>query len=384
MAQAPPQTETKQTAEQQPPDERFWKYYSPHHELPVSATASIALHVLVLLALAGVLPFVPVSCWGGDKSPDGPSAPPRMEVVEIQGGQGGLDGLGFGNTPLGGGGGKDKAENVENLGNDQEKSPTKPPVDTKIEDIKDPLKAPEFQVPDRSKEQTHSSEGGEAFAQLDATVKKVEDDIIKATLPVPPPRPGGTKKVAGGEKGPGRVPGTGGPAGKGGGKGGNVGPGSGSSPYGKVLTNQTKRQMRWRILASEDGRIHLAKLKALGITLVVPTGKPNVFQIMDLSQPNPTFRLTDQLRNQGDKVWWTNRSPREVLGLATVLRISPPPPCFVIFLPKELEERMLVLEQEHQGASEELIHQTIWDVPLRNGRYASEPQVVQQILKGKR
>src|SRR5690349_10934356 len=84
---------------QQPPEERFWIRYSPHHECPVSITGSIALHVLIAAILAGALPFLSFSCV--DTSTDSPAAPPRMELVEIMGGDPGLDGLGVGNTPLG-------------------------------------------------------------------------------------------------------------------------------------------------------------------------------------------------------------------------------------------------------------------------------------------
>jgi hypothetical protein len=45
---------------------------------------------------------------------------------------------------------------------------------------------------------------------------------------------------------------------------------------------------------------------------------------------------------------------------------------------------MVQLEEQYQGAREDQIEKTIWDVPLRNGRYANEPQVVRQILKGQR
>src|SRR5262249_14132784 len=34
-----------------PPDERFWKKYSPHHELPISGATSAALHALALTLL---------------------------------------------------------------------------------------------------------------------------------------------------------------------------------------------------------------------------------------------------------------------------------------------------------------------------------------------
>ena len=42
-----------------PPDERFWKRYSPHHEMELASAASVTLHVLlvVLVAVAASLWF---------------------------------------------------------------------------------------------------------------------------------------------------------------------------------------------------------------------------------------------------------------------------------------------------------------------------------------
>ena len=66
-----------------PPDEQFWKRYSPHSELPLSAIGSCALHflgigLLVLLAWLG---------WFGFRNNSG--AVP-VEVVRFAAGGGGL------------------------------------------------------------------------------------------------------------------------------------------------------------------------------------------------------------------------------------------------------------------------------------------------------
>src|SRR5437762_10529338 len=66
----------------QPPDERFWVKYSPHHELPISSLASIAWHtfavVLVVLVAFVVsinrtndMPIESVTLGGGGGSPQG-------------------------------------------------------------------------------------------------------------------------------------------------------------------------------------------------------------------------------------------------------------------------------------------------------------------------
>src|SRR5262245_66353698 len=68
-----------------PPEEQFWKRYSPHGEAPLSLTGSVALHLLTLgvMALFGVwlaslfikpstsLPIEPVKFAGGGGDPRG-------------------------------------------------------------------------------------------------------------------------------------------------------------------------------------------------------------------------------------------------------------------------------------------------------------------------
>src|SRR3954465_5876619 len=34
-----------------PPDEQFWKRYSPHHEAPLSGVSSVATHVVLILMI---------------------------------------------------------------------------------------------------------------------------------------------------------------------------------------------------------------------------------------------------------------------------------------------------------------------------------------------
>src|ERR1043166_8396917 len=38
-----------------PPEEQFWKRYSPHHEAPLSGVTSTILHLLAILLLLGVI-----------------------------------------------------------------------------------------------------------------------------------------------------------------------------------------------------------------------------------------------------------------------------------------------------------------------------------------
>jgi hypothetical protein len=369
MAQAPAKADPKNASAKgpTPPDQRFWKRYSPHHEFPLSLVIAIFLHI------AAVVLMVFAAAWFIASQER--AAPPRMDLVEIEGGSPALDGLGTGDT-LKGSGDKDK-ENVGEASGDKLRPPR--PDEMKIAKLKEPVEGPKLKFPGPENE-VSDEEGDDPFARLDQKSKQAAADIIQATKPPPPPA--GTKSK--GVKGGGKSIGTGGPKGKGGtGKGNRTGPGKGTRAYGQALTDQRKRQMRWQILASLDGQIHLAKLKALRVTLVMPSGKQGEYKLFDLER-SLLPQMTKRLEQLADKVWWTNNDPAEVQALARVLGLREMPPCFVIFLPKALEDRMVQLEEEYQGAREEQIEKTIWDVPQRDGRFASEPHIVRQILKGQR
>src|SRR5262245_13610238 len=367
MATSPTTDEKKTTPEQEglvPPEEQFWQRYSPHHEFPLSSVGAIALHVLAVVAL------VALAIRWADREED---KPPKMELVEIMGGGGlGLDDLGTGKTLAGGG--KGSKTDVEGPAGGQV-GKVAPKDQVPVGPLRDPsVRPPDLKFPEGKGEEP-VDEG--AFTELDKSVKRVEESIALAMNPAPKP---GTGKE--GTKGPSPVPGTGGPAGKGTGKGPYVGPGSGQSPYGKVFTKQQQRQKRWRILASQDGSVHLAKLQAMNVTLVMPTDNPNVFTVFDLARNPPAPKTTTRLEEHGDKVWWTNRNPGEVGPLARLLGLRKTPSCFVIFLPRELEDRMVQLEEAHQGAREDQIAETVWDMPMRDGHYAREPVIVEQRLRG--
>src|SRR5262249_56531209 len=70
------------TAKQQPPDERFWVTYAPHHELAISSMASLAWHVFL-----GMLIVVVALVIAGNRDRDMP-----IESIYIGGGGPGGDG----------------------------------------------------------------------------------------------------------------------------------------------------------------------------------------------------------------------------------------------------------------------------------------------------
>src|SRR5260221_13797075 len=70
-----------------PPDERFWKRYSPHYELPLAGATSFFIHGIVVGILAiGGLAFL---FRGGAEA----TLPPQMDVLMAEAGAG-FGGLG--------------------------------------------------------------------------------------------------------------------------------------------------------------------------------------------------------------------------------------------------------------------------------------------------
>ncbi|HYT89761.1 MAG TPA: hypothetical protein VEL76_13720 [Gemmataceae bacterium] len=372
MTQPAATTEKKAAAQQPlvPPEERFWQRYSPHHEAPLSGAGSLTLHALLLGALA-FLAFRFTSDHDEHK-------PVKIELAEIDGAEGDLDGLGLGKSLF-----KEEKRRPREAGAEGVGSPTNagkpnaPLPDKNVVALPD-VKRPELKLPPGG-EQPDTGTGQESFTELEKTIRGVEHSIAMAMNP--PEKPGGGQP--GGKDNVDQKGGSGGPLGKGGTglKGNN--PGGGRDPRGKLLTSQQKRQGRWRLIMSDDGPSHLAQLKALKVTLVVPTRSKDVFRLLDLSRPNPTFENTTVLAGQRDKVWWRSDEPRQLPALAAALRIETPPAVW-IFLPKGLEARMAELEQAYQGRSEDEIEMTLWEVPLRDGHYAQEPSIMRQVLRGRR
>src|SRR5689334_1487060 len=58
-----------------PPEEQFWKRYSPHHEFPLSSATSVALHIIAI----GLLLLVAILFWTSKK--DTSDVPELIPVV---------------------------------------------------------------------------------------------------------------------------------------------------------------------------------------------------------------------------------------------------------------------------------------------------------------
>src|SRR5262245_10723392 len=93
-----------------PPEERFWRRYSPHHEFPLSSAVSIALHILALVLL-GLLGW-----WVAHLATQ--KSTPLAEVPIALGPSGGDRQPGLGGNQAGTGGG----QAIEDIGPKQDRT----------------------------------------------------------------------------------------------------------------------------------------------------------------------------------------------------------------------------------------------------------------------
>jgi hypothetical protein len=318
-----------------PPEEKFWKRYSPHNEAPLSGVSSFLLHLLALLLLIGVV-------WLYSKmNPEEKNSSLPVETIRIGGGGGSLQGKDKG--PGGSG------EPGDPGGEDEQGSPDRPDKQPPPPEHQ-PL--PEVQA-QGIKMEFNNDEGIERLVERGTTqfknLSNLEQEVRQQLR----------KSIN---------PGVGGGRGKGTGQGPGEGPGKGN------LNQREKRNLRWAMsFNTRDGNDYLNQLAGLGAMVAVP-----------LSEKPPRFLLIRNLRSpEGAKeediaslnrIYWIDEKPDSVASLLGALGRSGPR-YFVAFFPHELEKRLLSLEldelQRRYGTRDEnKIHETKFDVYRHpDGRY---------------
>jgi hypothetical protein len=336
-----------------PPDERFWKRRSPHGELPLSATGSVALHVLVIGLLllggayltglffkpTGTLPIEPVRLGGGGSSPQKgvegqePDAEEKREAAE---------------------GEKDPAAVDE--------PPARPPLTRpKLQELKRDYRDIDYRW----------------FRKNDTDNARIWGEL----------KAGARRKLS---RGLDPVRGQGGSAD--GGKGPGIGPdnGEGRGPGGSkaTLTQRQKRMLRWHMhFPARRTADYLNQLAGLGAILAIPT----------TNDRNPDYLVVRNLRSRPARanpedvskirrIFWTDINPDSVAEVMRELGLPGQPNHFAAFMPVQLENKLFELEKTYYRSkyrrkvfNEDDIYETRFRVVL--GRRGFEPVLVSMKLK---
>jgi hypothetical protein len=352
-----------------PTEPTLWKRYSPSGEFPLASITSLVLHTVVVLAIV-VCSLLAMELFNDDAS-----KPPKMDLVEIEGeGGGGLGGIAVGPGKLDKGppGRTEGAPDAQGAGKSVQGDKPAPSIGdlnlkVPINDLKMPGEVPDGPI----------VEDGDVWVRLDR--ERVQGEkILQSSGDVTPGKDKDRPGFKGGEK-DGQPGGAGGK--KGPGLGSGKGAGKGNSPTGVIFTDQRRRELRWKILASDDGDVHLKKLQALRVILMVPLrSKPGMALRYDLSGPT-LVPMEVKAADDNNKVRWKNDNQAEMVALQKVLRLKETPPFTVIYLPSDLEADMAKRELAYKGLQENQIQQTVWDVRQRDGVYDNEPTIVAQDVR---
>ena len=321
---------TSRVATDLPPEERLWKRYSPHYELPMSGMSSLMAHLFFLGFLAlGALLFARMTSGGGS----GPS----VGVVAISGAAEAVSSGKSAGVPTG----------------DELIPPSPPPEPNRVREANHEatLEAPKprspsilppgagtgFQVP----------QGDPLLNQLNEdTRRKIREALLRQSKPGP-------------DSGAGQ-------------------PGTGSSEFGvpgaRIETKRAKRQLRWTmVFKTRDGNDYLQQLKALKAILAYEDSGGKYLVIRDLSKLPAKGQVEPM--DKIDRIYWIDDRPQSVRSLARALGI-PTPKKLVAFFPAELEKEMARRELDYAGRKEEDIRETKFTVVQTLEGY--EPRVESQ------
>lgn len=333
-----------------PPDERFWKHYSPHHEFSLSSVGSFTLHGLVIGLL--ILMAIGVIRFGGSKP-----VPVETVSLDLGGGGGSRTGVGDG-SGVGTG-----AEPKEDKGNTQ----------TPMTGTTEPEKPPELDAGKAAETKVNfdeelvryvkaGDEAKSAFTRLDQEVQKKLRDGLTA--------------------GKGRG-GAGSGGGKDGGKGTGEGDGQGPGTRKTSLTQREKRMLRWSMtFDTRNGTDYVNQLAGLGAILAIPTGPENppagYYVIRNLR--NRPIDLKEEDVGKIQCIFWVDDRPESVRSMLNALGLQRLNVShFVAFMPPNVEQRLYNIERDYRNRKEDDIYETKFKVRVRGGMY--EPYVVEQTPK---
>ncbi len=319
-----------------PPEEKFWKRYSPHHEAPLSGVSSVATHVVLILMIL-MIGFVASKLKDEDENR---SLPVDVARVQLSGGGGSPGGVG--NRP----GGPDAPREEENPGTAEKPSDQKPPSEeppklsvAKQEGIKNEFNN-DPHITRILKEGAPRT--AQALFELDRDVREKLRRNVN--------------------------PGVGqGGSGQGGGKdtGKDRGSGAGDRGGSGRLNQREKRQLRQDLtFRTRDGFDYLNQIHGLGGYVAIPHNNRQFLVFPNLKNLRET--KVEDIEKFND-MYRIDNEPKSVAGVSVALGLSQVPPYFVAFFPEKLEakllDRELVYLRQHYGEKDEnLILKSKFDV----------------------
>lgn len=319
-----------------PPEPRFWKRYSPHHEFGLSASSSLVLHGAIV-GLAVVIGYFLIN------QIEKQSAPLPVGAIMIQGGGGG--------NPAGVKGGAPGVNKVEDVGKTKDKQPDLPKD-------RPGLVTPKVKAIDLPEPEPMGDKLIEQAKLASRTLQETRSNLIKSLDP---------------DLGKGG-PGTGG--GKGKGKGTGVGDftGPGWAPETRIA-----RPGRWHLNFDASGIDDcLRKFGELDIILAVhqPGGKYRIYRNLGRRPLVGVEGDPGQLNKDWQRIPIEDKNPQSLAFMAKALGLRARPFHILAFIPRSLEADLVKKEVAFRGVNEKAITFTVFRMVRENGKLI--PKVVEQ------
>ncbi len=334
-----------------PPDEQFWKRYSPHHEASLSIAGSIALHALAVGTMILFAVYLAALFLRPNRSL--PIEPVRLAISGGGGQKSGVDG------------GKGVGGVAEDIGvTDKNPQPGEDDAAPRPSLTPAEIKKAETAFDPDSFRRINKSDTGKTLARLEDSVREKLRSSLNA-----------------GAKGEG---GTGSGGGKGTGSGKGVGPGTGAGT--SALSQREKRMLRWHMkFTANTGPDYLAQLRGLGAVLAFPISETQYKLVRDL---NPGGPLLDEDISSLNRIYWFDENPQSVRDILSTLgaKISPAPARFVAFMPKSLEDQLHEMEKSYvkkvlrKPLVEDRIEETLFRV-VRDGKGGYKPELISVTMR---
>jgi len=304
-----------------PPEEDFWECYNKRLEFPLSAVATVFLHVLVAALLIWIIV--------GLMDPDEDRSNPELKLMQV----GGLDDSGAGAAGSGGQEDPDIERNVPTGG--EKNVPLTPAEISKAQaDMRIVLEDKNGKLP-------IAPSNAAAYDQLNKALKD---------------------KLLGVQKGEGKEPGNG------------FDGTTGSGPGGTGADSTRARGLRWILRFSvRGGSDYIAQLKSMGAEILIPLSSDrDCIIIPDLGDPKSARTATDaDFKRLAGKIQFSDNRRQMVNEVIDTLSVRVPgqPKAFWAFFPKGVEEDLARKEKAYRNRVPENIEETVFRVTIRGGSF---------------